>query len=86
VIELCGLIATCCFAISAIPQAWRSYREGHSNGLAWPTVVLWFIGEVCMLVYVGGLYGLSDMYLLVNYVVNTVTCGTILWFKAFPRK
>lgn len=85
-IELCGLIAACCFAVSAIPQAWRSFKDKHSDGLTWPTVILWFLGEVCMLVYVADTYWFRDLYLLSNYTVNTLTCGTILWYKLYPNK
>jgi uncharacterized protein with PQ loop repeat len=85
VIELCGLIATICFSIAAIPQAWRSFKQKNSDGLEWSTVVLWFVGEICMLTYVLGTYRLSDLYLLANYTINTLTCGTILYYKVFPK-
>lgn len=84
-IDYLGFIATGCFAVSAIPQALKSIKDGHSNGISPITAVLWFLGEVCMFGYVVGKYQFSDMFPFINYGVNTVTCTTILYYRFFPQ-
>jgi uncharacterized protein with PQ loop repeat len=83
-IEVAGFIATICFSISAIPQAWKSFKEKNAYGISWGTIILWVLGEVFMLAYTLGKYGISDMYLLTNYSINTVVCSVILYYKVFP--
>ena len=85
-IEIAGAIGTTCFLIASIPQAWKSIQQGHSDGIALPTISLWVLGEITLLVYVLGKYGFGDWCLLSNYLVNNVTCATILWYKIYPRK
>lgn len=85
-IEFCGLIATGCFMVSAIPQAIKSIKDKNSDGIAWMTTILWFIAEICMSIYVVGLYGFKDKYLLLNYAINLPVCAIILFFKIFPKR
>ena len=33
--ETIGWIGSICFALCAIPQAWKSFKDGHSRGITW---------------------------------------------------
>ena len=83
-IELLGLIGAVAFALSGVPQAIKSWREGHSRGVAHGTVLLWLLGEAAMLAYAVGKYR-SDFILMGNYAANFLVVGVIAWFKYRPR-
>lgn len=84
-LELIGLIGATAFALSGVPQAIRSFKEGHSAGMAHGTIILWFSGEGAMLVYALGKYT-SDYILICNYLANFLVVGVIAWYKYLPRR
>ena len=71
--------------LSGLPQAYQSWKDGHSRGMSAGTLWLWFIGVVCMLLYTLYFYPL-DMVLIINYIGNILLVGVILKFKYLPRK
>jgi uncharacterized protein with PQ loop repeat len=83
-IESIGWIGAFFFSICAIPQAWQSFKEKHSNGLSVMFLVYWLLGEVFMLTYVM-LQPELDLPLFVNYVVNLLLTSVIAWYKLFPQ-
>ena len=83
-IEMIGVVGATAFALSGVPQAIKSYREGHSRGVAHGTVLLWLLGEGAMLVYAGIKYT-SDFILIGNYLANFLVVGIIAWSKYRPR-
>lgn len=80
--ELVGWVGGLMLAVCAIPQAFLSYKQGHSNGLAIGMLVAWLLGEVFTLVYVAPKL---DWPLIVNYSANIVCLVIICWYRAFPR-
>lgn len=84
-LELIGLIGATAFALSGVPQAIRSFREGHSDGMSHGTIILWLSGEGAMLVYALGKYT-SDYILICNYLANFLVVGVIAWYKYLPRR
>ncbi len=82
-IQFFGWLYSGAFALSALPQAVRSYKEGHSSGVADGTLVLWFIGEIAGLVY--GI-GLMQFPIILNCLINTIFVGVIVWYRIKPRK
>ena len=84
-IELIGLIGATAFALSGVPQAIKSWKEGHSRGVAHGTVLLWMSGELAMFVYAFAKYP-SDFVLLGNYLANLLVVGVIAWFKYRPTR
>ena len=71
-------IGSTCFSLSALPQAWMCYKTKSADGLSWLFLMLWFVGEVCMLGY--SAYTLQYP-LLTNYLVNWVVLQVILYYK-----
>ena len=84
-LDIIGLIGATALAISGVPQVIRSLREGHSNGVAHGTILLWLGGEGAMLTYAGIKYT-SDYILLLNYLGNFLIVGGIAWYKYLPRR
>ena len=81
-ITLCGWLGTFCFAICGLPQAIKSYKDGHSDGISNGMIFLWMAGEVFTLIYVisGGLWPL-----ILNYTVNIINVSVIIKYKFYPR-
>lgn len=84
-IEIIGWIAGILFAFCGLPQALKSFRDGHSDGISYGLIYMWLGGELLMQYYVLIKHGL-DMPLLVNYWINSIFVVIILKYKHFPRK
>lgn len=82
---LLGTVGAICFALSGLPQAIKSWRDGHSDGVAHGTVWLWLIGEGLMLAYALYFYT-QDWILTTNYTANFLLVSIIFKFKYWRRK
>ena len=81
-VELIGWIGSICFALSGIPQAYKCYRAGHSRGLSWGFLGLWFIGECFTLVYI---IPTGNVPLIFNYSFNFLVLCVLLRYKIWER-
>lgn len=81
-LELIGWIGGICFALCAIPQAYKSWKDGHSEGITWGLLILWIVGEVFSLVYV---WPTQKWPLIVNYASALLWTSIITWYKIFSR-
>jgi len=79
-----GALGAIFFALSGLPQAVRSYRDGHSNGVLHGTIWLWLLGEACMMAYASKRYP-EDYVLIGNYILNLVMVLIITKYKYWPR-
>lgn len=79
--EILGWLGSICLAVCAIPQAWMSFKDKHSEGISWAFLLLWAFGEVFALAYV---YDKLDLPLLLNYATNILVLGVILYYKIKP--
>lgn len=73
------------FAISAAPQAWKSYKDGNSDGLAWWFLLLWLAGEICYITATLVKFGLVG-WMMFNYIFGTMFLLMLIWFKLNPEK
>lgn len=71
------------FAISAVPQAYLSIKQGHSRGLSKGLLSLWFGGELIAIIY--GLYEQVPLPVMVNYIINFICLSIIIVYYKFPR-
>ena len=78
-----GSIGALAFAFCGVPQAVKSYREGHCDGISSLMIALWMVGAVFMFVYVTVKY--YDLMLMANYILNMAVAGTMAYFKWRPR-
>ena len=82
-IELIGWIGSFLLAFCGTPQAYKSYKDGHSNGISWGFIGMWFTGEVFVLLYV--MMTTMDIILIFNYLINLIIGYTIIHYKLKPR-
>ena len=80
--DLVGWIGSIMLAICAAPQAYDSWKRGHSDGVTWGLLVLWGGGELVTLIYV---ISKLDWAMISNYASNVVIMSVIIWYKIFPR-
>lgn len=82
--EVVGWIGSILFALCAVPQAWQSWRQKHSDGLSWSFLLMWFFGEVLTIIYV--LQKEDVAPLLANYCFNIALLLVIIWYRLFPQR
>jgi uncharacterized protein with PQ loop repeat len=77
-LEFIGWLGSVAFGICGLPQALKSIKDGHSDGISWGFIFLWLIGEICTLIYV-----LPQLLLplILNYVLNLVFLIIIIFYK-----
>jgi uncharacterized protein with PQ loop repeat len=80
--EIVGWLGSILFAACGLPQAIECYRTGHARGLAWPFLIMWFLGEVFTLAYI---IPNPNWPLIFNYTINLVFLVVILRYKFRPR-
>lgn len=80
-----GLLGGACFAYCGVPTALATYRAKKSQGT--PVSIAWMIslGSVFMYSYLIRSYGF-DLILTLNYAVELVSWGTIVYFHYFGQK
>jgi uncharacterized protein with PQ loop repeat len=82
-IEIIGWIGASLLAFCGLPQAWKSYKDGHSDGISWLFVLMWLFGEVFGLIYI---LSVGAAPIIFNYSLNLILVSVIVWFKMYPRK
>ncbi len=75
--ETIGYLGGLLLAICGIPEVIRTVKDKRCH-LGWPFLLLWFFGEVFMIVYA---FHLWDFPLIFNYTFNIVLVGIMLWYK-----
>lgn len=82
-IDSLGWLGSLMLAVCAVPQAWSSWRLGHSKGLSSGMLWLWGMGDLLMLI---DTIDKNYIPLIVNYGFNLVLITIIVRYKMFPRK
>ena len=82
-LEVIGWIGSIAFAVSALPQAYHSWKTKNSNGITWGLITCWWIGEWCCLIYV---IPQLQWPLIANYVGNIVFVSVITYYKIWSQK
>ncbi len=73
-----GWLSAFCFSVCGLPQAIKSVKEKHSNGVSWGFLILWLLGELFATIYI---LPRKDLPLLVNYFINAIFISIILYYK-----
>jgi len=81
--ELFGWLGGIAFAVCGIPQSYKSYIDGNSNGLAFSFILLWLLGELFTIIYI---LPTGSLPLYFNYGGNLIFVLIILKYKIWPRK
>lgn len=73
-----GILGSICFSVSAVPEVINAF-ETSNVGITDGTLILWFTGELCSVVYV--LYKDKDKIQLANYLFNLACITVLIYFK-----
>lgn len=79
-IEFSGWFGSMCFMFSGLPQAYKSYKDKHSDGVSSGLLWLWMLGEIFSFIYV---FPKAHIPLIVNYVCNAAFISIIIFYKLF---
>ncbi len=74
-----GWIGSLLMSFCGLPEVWKSYMES-SCSIGWGMLLSWGIGEILLFIYVAPK---KDYPLLVNYVINILCVGILIYYKAF---
>jgi uncharacterized protein with PQ loop repeat len=83
-IHLLGYVAMACLMAAGAPQAYKSYKDGHSRGIAGIFLILLLSGFSLMSLYL--LLTKPILPVLFNYMANIITMLVVSYYKLFPRK
>ena len=76
--EIVGWIGSILLALCAVPLAWESYRQKHSNGISNLFLTMWLVGELLTAAYV---LPKKDYPLLFNYGLNIACLIVVIRYK-----
>jgi uncharacterized protein with PQ loop repeat len=76
--EIIGWIGSILLALCAIPLAWDSFKNKHSNGISNTFLAMWLVGELLTAAYV---LPKKDYPLLFNYVLNISCLVVVIRYK-----
>jgi uncharacterized protein with PQ loop repeat len=82
-VEALGMLGGLCLALCGVPQALKTIEQGHSDGITWGLIIMWWLGEVATLTYLK----LSERLtwgLTLNYVSNVFFTSIVLYYKINP--
>lgn len=83
-IEIIGWIGAAAFCLCGIPQAIRSVKEGHSDGVSHGLLWMWMLGEICMPIYIYAEHGF-DLPVHFNYFMNFCCLVVITKYKYWRK-
>ena len=78
-INLIGWLGAMLLAFCAVPEAILAIKNGHANGLSWPFLLMWYFGEIFILVPI--LYKIKEKFLIFNYSLNIICITIIIYYK-----
>lgn len=82
--NIIGYIGSLVLIVSAFPQVYKCYKEGHAVGISAAMILMWILGMNLMLLYVCIVYPTS--YVLIgNYLINVIISLILFKYKYFPR-
>lgn len=80
--DVVGFAAALAFAVSSLPQAVLTLRQGHTQGMTGGMITLWWVGSALMLIY-----SLDKTWVyILNYSCNLAMCSVFIYYMLWPRK
>ena len=76
--ETIGWIGSIFLALCAVPLAWQSYKQKHSNGVSKLFLTMWMVGELLTFAYV---LPKQDYPLILNYGLNIACLVIVIRYK-----
>lgn len=88
-ISFIGWLGAIAFALCAVPQAHKCYKQKHAHGVSYLLLLLWIIGEVLTLIYVLANESIDieqKAPLLLNYFANLASLLVIIRYRVWPTR
>lgn len=74
-----GWIGSVLLAVCSIPEVILAFKNGHVKGLTWEFLLLWYFGEIFILIPV--LFKIKETFLTFNYLLNITLISILIYFK-----
>lgn len=84
-LQVCGWIGSFAYAISAMPQAYTSIRQGHSDGINPWFMILWVIGAVGSMIFISPNI-MENLPLALNFICGGLSASIVLFYCFHRRK
>ncbi len=81
-LDVIGWLGSFCFAICASPQAIKSIKQGHSNGVVTEFLLMWMAGSIFTMIY---MWPKQDWPILTSLFFNLLFITAIVYYKIWPR-
>jgi len=81
--EIIGWTGGILLAICGFPQMIKSIRDGHSRGLEWSFIMMWYFGEIFSLVYI---WPRENCPMIMNFSLTIMFITVIIYYKKFERE
>jgi uncharacterized protein with PQ loop repeat len=82
--NILGWVGGFLFAICAVPQVAKTWKNKKAGDLSWWFLGFWFFGEILMLTYIvydDLIYKITHVPLYLNYGVNLLLVSYLLYAK-----
>ncbi len=76
--KILGWIGSILLAGCGLPEVVKAFETGECT-LTWPFLLMWFFGEVLLLIPV--VTQIKSKFLIFNYTMNVLFIATLIWFK-----
>ena len=83
-ISIVGILGGFCFAYCGVPAAWTAWKLKRNPGIPISTAWMITLGGILMYTYLTVKNGF-DWILLINYTIETLSWGLIVWLTYFPK-
>ena len=82
-LDILGWLGSSLLAVCAVPQAYKCFKQKHSEGLSWLMLLMLGVGDGCLLLYV---IPKNDAALIFNYTLNFFVISVIIYYKLTGSK
>ena len=81
---LLGWIGSLLFALCGFPQAYKCYKQKHSQGVSKLFIFMWLTGEICYIISIWLAFGFV-LWMMANYFCNVFFILIIIYYMIFPK-
>ena len=83
--NIIGWIGSILLAFCGIPQAYKCYKKGNTDGISKIFAFMWLLGEICFAIAVWVEFGFI-LWMMANYFINIISVLIILRYIIFPYR
>ena len=86
--EILGWIGAFLFAICAVPQVIKTYKNKQAKDLSWLFLIFWISGEILTFIYIiidDVLLKITHYPLYINYIFNIILVLYLIYAKFYYK-